>query len=238
MKRLFDFLASAAGLLILSPIFAFLAIWIRLDSPGPAFFRQKRVGWKGVPFYVLKFRTMAHRNPEKIDQKKEKVIAKESDMRITKAGRFLRKSSLDELPQLINILKGEMSLVGPRPVLPEQLDVVPHWFAGRFQVRPGITGLAQVRGRRSLSWEQQLQYDLQYAENQRFWRDIGLLIETATAVATARGIYGEESKNWRAYRKEWAPHALGMAFMQERSGKSPGMPNADPGETNPKETAT
>ena len=207
MKRLFDITSSFLGLLILSPLFALLALWIKLDSAGPVLFRQKRIGRNREPFHVLKFRTMTHRDPAVIDQHAEQVVSAGADQRITRAGRFLRLTSLDELPQLLNILKGEMSLVGPRPVIPEQLEVVPHWFEDRFRVRPGITGLAQVRGRRSLSWEQQLEYDNDYARNPGFLRDIGILLQTVLVVVTARGIYGDESKNWRAYREKWAPHA-------------------------------
>jgi len=192
---------------VLSPLLALLSVWIKLDSPGPVLFRQKRIGQHRKPFQVLKFRTMTHRDPDAIDQHSEQVVSAGADQRITRAGRFLRMTSLDELPQLINILKGEMSLVGPRPVIPEQLEVVPHWFEDRFRVRPGITGLAQVRGRRSLSWEEQLEYDTVYARKFGFIRDIGILFQTVFVVLTARGIYGDESKNWRAYREKWAPNA-------------------------------
>jgi len=205
LKRLLDIVSSFLALLILSPLLLLLAVWIKLDSSGPVFFRQKRIGQHRVPFHVLKFRTMTHRDPDAIDQHAEQVVSAGADQRITRAGRFLRRTSLDELPQLINILKGEMSLVGPRPVIPEQLEVVPHWFEDRFKVRPGITGLAQVRGRRSLSWEEQLQYDTEYARKPLIVKDIGIIFQTAVVVLTARGIYGDESKNWRAYREKWAP---------------------------------
>ncbi len=207
LKRLFDITASFLGILVLSPLLALLAVWIRLDSPGPVLFRQKRIGRNREPFNVLKFRTMTHRDPDTIDQHTEQVVSAGADQRITRAGRFLRMTSLDELPQLLNILKGEMSLVGPRPVIPEQLEVVPHWFEDRFRVRPGITGLAQVRGRRSLSWEEQLKYDTEYARKPLFIRDISIIFQTAVVVLAARGIYGDESKNWRAYREKWAPYA-------------------------------
>ncbi len=205
MKRLIDIASSFVALVVLLPLLALLAVWIKLDSPGPVLFRQKRIGRHREPFHVLKFRTMTHRDPDAIDQHAEQVVSAGADKRITRAGRFLRMTSLDELPQLINILKGEMSMVGPRPVIPEQLEVVPHWFEDRFGVRPGITGLAQVRGRRSLSWEEQLQYDTDYARKPGLLRDIGILFQTIVVVFTASGIYGDESKNWRAYREKWAP---------------------------------
>lgn len=207
MKRLFDIASSLAALLILSPLWFLLAGWIKLDSTGPVFFRQKRIGRVRQPFHVLKFRTMTHRNPDAIDQHAEQVVSAGADQRITRAGRFLRMTSLDELPQLWNILKGEMSLVGPRPVIPEQLEVVPPWFEDRFRVRPGVTGLAQVRGRRSLSWEQQLEYDVDYARNPGLLRDAGILLQTVWVVLTAKGIYGDESKNWRAYREKWSQYS-------------------------------
>jgi len=205
LKRLLDIASSFTALVVLSPLLALLSVWIKADSPGPVLFRQKRIGRYREPFQVLKFRTMTHRDSDTIDQHAEQVVSAGADQRITRAGRFLRMTSLDELPQLINILKGEMSLVGPRPVIPEQLEVVPHWFEDRFKVRPGITGLAQVRGRRSLSWEEQLEYDTVYARKFGFIRDIGILLQTVFVVLTARGIYGDESKNWRAYREKWAP---------------------------------
>ncbi len=205
MKRFFDIASSVAALVALSPLLALLAAWIKLDSAGPVLFRQKRIGQHRKPFQVLKFRTMTHRDPDAIDQHAEQVVSAGADQRITRAGRFLRMTSLDELPQLLNIVKGEMSLVSPRPVIPEQLEVVPHWFEDRFLVRPGITGLAQVRGRRSLSWEEQLEYDTIYARKPGFLKDMGILVQTVIVVLTARGIYGDESKNWRAYRQKWAP---------------------------------
>lgn len=151
---------------------------------------------------------MTHRDPDTVDQHAEQVLSAGADQRITRAGRFLRMTSLDELPQLVNILKGDMSLVGPRPVIPEQLEVVPHWFNDRFRVRPGITGLAQVKGRRSLSWEQQLEYDNAYAKKNSFSRDMGIILQTFLVIITARGIYGDESKNWRAYRDKWAKYSI------------------------------
>jgi lipopolysaccharide/colanic/teichoic acid biosynthesis glycosyltransferase len=142
---------------------------------------------------------MTHR--ERIDQHAEQVVEGNADARITRVGRFLRVSSLDELPQLLNVLRGEMSLVGPRPILPEQLEVVPEDRMARFDVRPGITGLAQVNGRRSLDWMEQLAYDADYARDHRLRRDLGILLRTVTVVLTGSGIYADASKNWRAYRK-------------------------------------
>ena len=220
MKRLLDIASSFLALLILSPLLVLLALWIKVDSPGPVFFRQKRIGRNREPFYVFKYRTMTHRDPETIDQHTEQVVSAGADQRITRAGRFLRMTSLDELPQLLNILSGEMSLVGPRPVIPEQLEVVPHWYEDRFRVRPGITGLAQVRGRRSLSWEQQLQFDTEYAHKQNIFKDIGILFQTVFVVLTARGIYGDPSKNWRAYRGKWATQTQAPHAQKEVKGNT------------------
>ena len=198
MKRVIDIIGSTAGLLLTSPILLCVAAAIRFDSSGPIYFRQQRLGKDTRPFEVIKFRTMTHR--ETVDQHAEQVVEGNTDSRITPVGRLLRVSSIDELPQLINVLKGDMSLVGPRPILPEQLEVVPEDKMARFDVRPGITGLAQVRGRRSLDWMQQLEYDAEYARNHGMLRDLGILVRTVWVVITGSGIYGDASKNWRAYR--------------------------------------
>lgn len=202
MKRGFDILASAAALVVLSPLLVAMALWIKLDSPGPVFFRQRRIGKDRRVFRVLKFRTMIERDPDRIDQYAEGVITTGEDPRITRSGRFLRKTSIDELPQLWNMLVGDMSVVGPRPILPEQLEVVPAEFLSRFDVRPGLTGLAQVRGRRSLGWLEQLAADAEYARDHGFFYDMWLILRTVHVVATGKGIYGGEGQNWREYREE------------------------------------
>lgn len=199
MKRALDIVAAVAGLVVLAPLLAVVALAIKLDTPGPVFFRQRRIGRGREPFEVVKFRTMTHR--EHIDQHAEQVLEAGSDARITRVGRVLRSSSLDELPQLLNVVRGEMSLVGPRPILPEQLEVVPEDRMGRFAVRPGITGLAQVSGRRSLGWLEQLDCDTEYARDPGLWRDLGILLRTARVVLSGSGVYADASKNWRAYRK-------------------------------------
>jgi lipopolysaccharide/colanic/teichoic acid biosynthesis glycosyltransferase len=199
VKRALDIVAAVAGLVVLAPLLAVVALAIKLDTPGPVFFRQRRIGRGREPFEVVKFRTMAHR--EHIDQHAEQVLEAGSDARITRVGRVLRSSSLDELPQLLNVVRGEMSLVGPRPILPEQLEVVPEDRMGRFAVRPGITGLAQVSGRRSLGWLEQLDCDAEYARDPGLWRDLGILLRTARVVFSGSGVYADASKNWRAYRK-------------------------------------
>ncbi|MFN4354449.1 sugar transferase [Parvibaculum sp.] len=202
IKRIFDIVASGGALVVLSPLLLLLTLWIRLDSPGSALFRQRRIGIGQKEFRVLKFRTMFERDPDSIDQYKEGVITTSEDPRITRSGRFLRKTSLDELPQLWNIFRGDMSIVGPRPIIPEQLEAVPSEFMTRFDVRPGLTGLAQVRGRRSLAWLDQLAADAEYVRDQGFLYDIKLMLLTVYVVLTGKGIYGEEGQNWRDYRDE------------------------------------
>ncbi|NYS26557.1 sugar transferase [Rhodobacteraceae bacterium 2376] len=207
-KRAFDIAGSGLVLVVLAPLLAALALWIKLDSPGRVLFRQRRVGRGQQEFRILKFRSMVERDPDRIDQHSEQAIIEGNDPRITRSGRVLRKTSLDELPQLWNILVGDMSVVGPRPVLPEQVEVVPPDCMARFDVRPGLTGLAQVRGRRSLSWLQQVQADAEYARNHGFFYDLWLILRTFHVVATGHGIYGGEGQNWRAYRDD----------MRERNG--------------------
>jgi len=196
-KRLFDIVSSAVVLLLVSPLLAAVALWIKLDSSGPVFFFQQRAGLDGRPFRIFKFRTMVHRSPDQIDQHKEQVISAGGDSRITRAGRFIRATSIDELPQLLNILKGDMSVVGPRPVLMEQKEVVPPGYMKRFEVRPGLTGLAQVRGRRSLGWMRQLAYDAEYVEKRGFVYDLGIILPTVKVVLLGCGICWGEGLNLR-----------------------------------------
>ena len=179
MKRLFDFISSFLGLLLLSPLFFVLGILIWLPDRGPIFYRQIRIGKNCVPFGMLKFRSMV-RNADQIGGYQTHA----GDTRITKIGRILRKTSLDELPQLINVLLGDMSLVGPRPDVPAQetLYSAQDWKK-RHSVRPGITGLAQVTGRSSVDFETRLGYDLEYVETRSIILDLKLLIKTV-GVAT------------------------------------------------------
>lgn len=199
-KRLFDIVSSAAVLIVILPLLLAVALWIKFDSRGPVFFMQQRAGMHGQPFRIFKFRTMVYRAPDQIDQHSEQVVSAGQDPRITRAGRFIRATSLDELPQLLNILKGDMSVVGPRPVLMEQKAVVPPGYMKRFDVRPGLTGLAQVRGRRSLGWLKQLAFDAEYVEKRSFSYDIGIIFTTVKVVLLGSGIYGGEGLNWRIYR--------------------------------------
>jgi lipopolysaccharide/colanic/teichoic acid biosynthesis glycosyltransferase len=215
-KRWLDVLCSGLALVVLSPLVAAVALCIRLESPGRVFFVQRRVGKDLEVFRLVKFRTMVDRDPDAIDQIAEPVVAGDNDPRITRAGRFLRKTSLDELPQLWNILRGEMSLVGPRPVLPEQVEAVPEEHMVRFSVRPGLTGLAQVRGRRSLGWTDQMKADAEYATGHGFLRDIAIMLRTVIVVLGRRGVYAGERENWRAYRDKRLRQAAGLDLPGER----------------------
>lgn len=200
VKRAIDIFGCLVTLALLWPVFIVVALLVRIDSPGPIIFRQFRVGQSQQPFSIMKFRTMTHRSSQQIDQGAERVITAGQDLRITRIGRFLRASSLDELPQLINILRGEMSLIGPRPIIPEQLEAIPAQRLDRFVVRPGLTGLAQVNGRRGLDWLEQLALDSEYVRRYNLWLDIKIVLRTIAVVATATGVYGGEGSNWRAYR--------------------------------------
>ena len=188
-KRALDFLLASAGLLLLSPLFLIAAILIKIDSPGNAFFKQRRFGKNGIPFQIWKFRTMR----EDAESETGPVWAGEDDPRITRLGRFLRKSHIDELPQLINVFKGEMSLIGPRPERPEFVEEIngsiPH-FNQRLKVKPGITGLAQVRYRYGASIKdaaRKLEYDLLYIKKMCWMLDFRILFWTVGRVLTGEG---------------------------------------------------
>ncbi|HXH09745.1 MAG TPA: sugar transferase [Alphaproteobacteria bacterium] len=195
-KRLFDVCGSAICLLGLAPLFAILALLIKLDSPGPVFFRQERVGFHKRRFRVFKFRTMlegAERQQpmlEGLNEADGPVFKIKHDPRITRTGKFLRRFSLDELPQLINVLKGEMSLVGPRP-LPvrdvERIDV--RWHKRRFSVKPGVTCLWQVNGRSDVDFARWVTMDLEYIDNWTLGLDLKILIRTIPAVFKGSGAY-------------------------------------------------
>lgn len=202
LKRSIDCVGAAAALLTTLPIFVLVSILIRLDSPGPALFKQTRIGKGRRPFRLIKFRTMVHRDPKTVDQTKEAVISSDKDSRITRVGRLLRGICLDELPQLWCVLRGDMSLVGPRPLLPEQLRAVPDEAADRFAVSPGMSGLAQVSGRRRLTWPEQLALDVEYARQASLLVDIRILLRTVKLVFRGEGAYGDPSGNWRAYLGE------------------------------------
>lgn len=178
LKRLFDICVAATALVCAAPVLLILALWVRLDSPGPILFRQQRVGRGCQPFEMLKFRSMVADAPAKGPH-----FTAKGDPRITGSGRVLRKTSLDELPQLINVLKGDMSLVGPRPDVPAQeKDYAPADWQRRHQVRPGITGLAQATLRSAATPEQRLALDLQYVDSAGLWTDLNIILRTVAQV--------------------------------------------------------
>ena len=186
IKRAVDIVAalSIIGLLIAFPLLIIIPIAIRLDSKGPAIFTQERMGKDGKVFKIFKFRTM--RIPEESLDENGNML--ESKQRITKVGGFLRKTSLDELMQLFNILNGTMSIVGPRPGLPYQADNYTERQRRRLEMRPGITGWAQVNGRNDLTWTEKIEYDLEYIENYSLWFDIKILFRTVAVVFKQDGI--------------------------------------------------
>ena len=179
MKRLFDLIVSIAGLILLAPMFIVILFLILLFDRWPVFFIQSRLGKNLVPFNIIKFRTM------------KSGISKSSEddeIRQTIIGRILRKTSIDELPVLINVLKGEMSLVGPRPLLLKYKDRFNKYQNRRHEILPGITGLAQIQGRNEISWSKKFDYDIHYVETQSFVMDLKILYKTLIAVLTLKGI--------------------------------------------------
>lgn len=187
IKRLLDFLVSLVGLIILLPLFTIIATAIKIDDRGPIFFRQGRVGKDGRIFRIYKFRSME----VGAEHKGAGVFVEENDSRITRVGKFLRHTSFDELPQLINVLKGEMSLVGPRPTLPYQVERYDARQKKRLTVKPGITGWAQVNGRNALTWPERIELDLWYVDNWSLWLDFKVLFMTFLVVLKKRGLYRE-----------------------------------------------
>jgi lipopolysaccharide/colanic/teichoic acid biosynthesis glycosyltransferase len=193
--RALDLVATAAILIVLAPLMLLIALVVKLDSPGPVLFRQHRVGRDRRPFMVAKFRTMQHGADHDVHRDYMLTLIEAGtpapklagDARITAVGGFLRRTSLDELPQLWNILRGEMSLVGPRPPIPYEVEhYPPHWFA-RFAVKPGLTGLWQVSGRSEVSLEEMIELDTEYVKRRSLWLNIWILLRTLPAVLTARG---------------------------------------------------
>lgn len=183
-KRAFDLLASLSALIVLSPVLLVLALLIRWQLGAPVLFVQERPGRQGRPFRMFKFRTMT----DKRDAAGEMLP---DSARLTSFGRILRSFSADELPELINVLKGEMSFVGPRPLLMEYLPLYTREQARRHEVRPGITGWAQVNGRNMLSWEEKFRMDVWYVDNRSFWLDLKILWLTLLAVLAKKGINQE-----------------------------------------------
>ncbi len=190
IKRIIDIIASLAGLFFLFPVFILIAIAIKLSSKGPVFFLQDRVGKDTQIFKLVKFRTMV---PGAVNMGAGLSITA-NDPRITRIGVILRKTSLDEIPQLFNVLKGDISLVGPRPTVPQHLVYYGAFEHQRLKVKPGITGLAMVRGRGSVPWSVRIKYDVEYVHNFSLWLDLKILIETLWVVIARKNVYYDYEK--------------------------------------------
>lgn len=196
IKRLIDFLGSLIGLIIISPFLLIIAILIKVTSKGPVFFRQNRLGKNGRTFKIIKFRTMVL-NAEKIGD--GLTVKNENDNRITKVGKFLRATSLDELPQLFNVLVGQMSLVGPRPPVTyfpyDGFENYPKWAKKRFKMRPGVTGMTQVTVRNSVSWDDRIVVDNKYIDEFSVWIDIKIMFQTVIKLFRTENIYMDKDYN-------------------------------------------
>lgn len=193
IKRCLDVLVSATVLLLLLPLMVLVALAIRVDSPGPALFRQTRIGRQNQPFRIYKFRTMTHSESDLF------VLVRDADgtlrhkvrhdPRVTRVGHWLRRTSIDELPQLVNILLGQMSLVGPRPELPQIVEAYESWQSRRHLVRPGLTGWWQVRGRSDCPMHEHTELDIYYVDNQSFWLDVRIMLLTVLVVCKGLGAF-------------------------------------------------
>ncbi|EME3582342.1 sugar transferase [Enterococcus faecium] len=194
-KRGIDLVFSTVGLIVLFPLFLIVGFLIKIDSPGPIFFKQMRVGKNGSTFKIYKFRTMCFDAEEKLKSLKDKneMSGKQfkikNDPRITNIGIFLRKTSIDELPQLVNVLKGEMSLIGPRPALLEEVKEYSEYEKKRLSVLPGCSGLWQVSGRNNLTFDQMVELDLIYINNINFSNDLKIILKTLKVMLTNEGAY-------------------------------------------------
>jgi exopolysaccharide biosynthesis polyprenyl glycosylphosphotransferase len=204
VKRFIDLVVGCIGFLLATPILAVTALLIKLDSPGPIFFRQKRLGRNGRPFTIYKLRTMVDHQDDDIHRQYSKdfiannriagkasngdeLFKLENDPRVTRVGKYLRKLSIDELPQLINVIRGAMSLVGPRPPLPYEAELYKDWHNKRLQVKPGITGLWQVTARSTVGFDDMVMLDLYYVEHWSLLFDFQLMLKTIPAAFSGKG---------------------------------------------------
>jgi lipopolysaccharide/colanic/teichoic acid biosynthesis glycosyltransferase len=190
VSRALDLLLAALLLVVAAPLLALAALAIRLESSGPVFYRQRRVGRHGRPFELWKLRTMV----PGAESMGAGVYVLEGDPRITRVGRLLRRFSFDELPNLVNVLRGEMAMVGPRPTVQEQVDRYTERQLRRLEVKPGITGWAQINGRTSLPWPERIELDVWYVEQRSLRLDLRILARTARMLASGRGLYSEDLK--------------------------------------------
>ena len=201
-KRAFDLVGASLLLVLLAPVMLLAALALRLDSPGPAWFRQRRLGRQGRPFLIFKFRTMLHGSTHLGTG----LETHKDDFRITRVGRLLRNSRVDELPQLFNVLLGDMSLVGPRPLLPEFLPYYAPFDVRRLEAPPGMTGWQQVNGAARHSWSERVRLDVWYVDHLGFWLDLWILVLTVKVVLKADTVYGEDGS-----QKSGSPDAYLLA---------------------------
>jgi lipopolysaccharide/colanic/teichoic acid biosynthesis glycosyltransferase len=190
LSRVLDVALAALLLLVTAPLLALAALAIRLESRGPVFYRQRRVGRDGEPFELWKLRTMV----PGAESMGAGIYVLDGDPRITRVGRMLRRFSLDELPNLVNVLRGDMAIVGPRPTVQEQVDRYTDRQRRRLEVKPGITGWAQINGRTSLPWPDRIELDVWYVEHRSIRLDLRILARTARMLATGHGLYSEDLK--------------------------------------------
>lgn len=194
-KRAFDIVIALCGMIIIIPVGVIISLLVRIFLGSPVIFKQERPGLHGTPFCLYKFRTMTNKRDEEGNLLPD-------EQRLTRFGKLLRTTSLDELPEFINILKGDMSFVGPRPLLMEYLPLYNKRQKHRHDVRPGLTGLAQVRGRNAISWEEKFEYDLKYIQNISLHTDICILMETVKTVLKRNGIHSESSATMEKFKGE------------------------------------
>jgi lipopolysaccharide/colanic/teichoic acid biosynthesis glycosyltransferase len=192
LRRIFDVVVSASILAVTAPVVVLAIVAIRLESPGHPIYRQRRIGKDGAAFDVLKLRTMVS-GAEKMGAG---LAVNDGDSRITWVGALLRRTSIDELPNLVNVLRGEMSIIGPRPTVPVQVEQYTDRQRGRLALKPGITGWAQVNGRASLPWPERIELDLWYVEHASLWLDLRILWLTARMLVTGHGLYKGETGGW------------------------------------------
>ncbi len=184
-KRVIDFLASLIGFIILLPLFIVITVFLFFANDGKPFFFQRRPGKNGKVFSIIKFKTMN-------DKKDAEGKLLPDEVRLTSFGKFVRKTSLDEIPQLLNVIKGDMSLIGPRPLLTDYLHLYNEFQSRRHEVKPGITGWAQVNGRNAISWDKKFEYDVWYVDNISFVLDLKILLKTIQKVIKSEGINAED----------------------------------------------
>ena len=187
-KRAVDLLVALLSLLVLSPLIVIIAMAIKLTSPGPILFRQNRLGKNGVPFRLYKFRTMQQHAPA-IRSADGSAFVGVGDSRLTRIGKFLRDYTLDEIPQLINVLRGDMSVIGPRPDLVEQFELYDELMKRKLEIKPGLACLSLLGGRNSLSWYKRAELDVYYVDHHSFWLDVEIFFKGCVSVLQRRGVY-------------------------------------------------